>query len=408
MLRRLRPSLMLLALTLTTSATLPAQDKPSAEMAAQAPDLLVFSNGDQLTGHLVSASGGNVVFASDMAGNLTIPLAKVKELRAGSKASEFALLRKGLVVRRGTPAPEGTISIAEGKVAVRPARPASNESASAIAAEIPAAEVNYLVPREEFDKQVRGRRGFFSDWNGALTGGATLVRATTNATTLTAGLSLVRVEPTVSWLPARDRTTLNVNESYGRNTSPGAIPQTTPRTPDITTLASIFHADSERDQYFSPRFYALGDVAFDHNYAQGLSLQQIYGAGIGWTAVKDPKQQLDLKVDLHYETQRYLGGLINNVATTAAPSTRLAGSTIFESYLRTLPRKMVFTQSLNVIPSYNVASAYSANFNAGLAMPVFKRLSATISATDNFLNDPAPGYKKNSFQFVTGVTYTLR
>jgi hypothetical protein len=26
---------------------------------------------------------------------------------------------------------------------------------------------------------------------------------------------------------------------------------------------------------------------------------------------------------------------------------------------------------------------------------------------DNFLNDPAEFYKKNSFQFITGVTYVL-
>ena len=377
------------------------QDKP-------APDVLMFANGDQLTGHLVSAAGGNVVFDSDMAGTLTIPFAKVKELRAGSKANEFALLKKGLEVKRGTPAPEGKIEIADGKVQVTPVAPPTNADASSVAQTIPVAEVNVVVPRAEFDKQVNGHRNFFSDWNGVVTGGATLVRSTTNATTLTAGISLVRSEPTVSWMAARDRTTLNVMESYGKNTSPGAIPQTTPPTPDVTTLASIFHADSERDQYFSPRFYALGDVAFDHNYAQGLSLQQIYGAGIGWTAVKDAKQELDVKADFHYETQRYLSGLINGVATAAAPSTHLAGSTIFEGYRRTLPRKMVFTESVNAIPSFNVVADYSANVNVGLAMPVFKRLSATITTTDYFLNDPAPGYKKNSFQFVTGVTYTLR
>jgi hypothetical protein len=30
-----------------------------------------------------------------------------------------------------------------------------------------------------------------------------------------------------------------------------------------------------------------------------------------------------------------------------------------------------------------------------------------FSTTDNFLNDPAPAFKKNSYQFVTGVTYSL-
>jgi len=30
---------------------------------------------------------------------------------------------------------------------------------------------------------------------------------------------------------------------------------------------------------------------FDHNYGQDLNLQQIYGGGLGWTALKTPKQE---------------------------------------------------------------------------------------------------------------------
>ena len=43
-----------------------------------------------------------------------------------------------------------------------------------------------------------------------------------------------------------------------------------------------------------------------------------------------------------------------------------------------------------------------------LTMPLFKLLSANISATDNYLNNPAVGYKTNTVQFVTGLTYTLK
>jgi len=41
-------------------------------------------------------------------------------------------------------------------------------------------------------------------------------------------------------------------------------------------------------------------------------------------------------------------------------------------------------------------------------MPVFKRLGLTVTSTDNFLNDPSTGYKKNSFQFVTAASYSLK
>jgi len=380
-----------------------------AKPAPPTPDVLVFTNGDQLTGKLQGAAGGNVNFASDMAGNLSIAFDKIKEIRSGSNAAQFALLKKGAPVSKKTPAPEGTVTFAGGNFLIHPdPPPPSNTDSAETAANVPAKEVDYLVDRAEFDRQVAHKQGFRAGWNGNVSGGATIVRSTTTGTTLTAALALIRALPTVAWLPARNRTTLNVTETYGKNTSPGAIPQTTPPTPSVTTLASIFHTDAERDQYFTARFYALGDLSFDHNYAQGLQFQQVYGGGIGWTPIKTGKQQLDVKADLHYEKQQFITQPVNGAVAATVPSANIIGSTIFEGYHRNLPRKIIFTETANILPAFNNATDYSANLLASLSIPVFKRLSASITATDNFLNDPSPGYNKNSFQFVTGVTYALR
>ncbi len=61
-----------------------------------------------------------------------------------------------------------------------------------------------------------------------------------------------------------------------------------------------------------------------------------------------------------------------------------------------------------MLPAFNDSSAYSANATAGLVLPVYHRLAVNFNTSDNFLNNPAPGFKKNSYQFVTGVTYTLK
>ncbi len=365
--------------------------------AKPAPDVIIFQNGDRLTGKLERAAGGNVIFASDMAGELTISFDKIKELNAGE---QFALVRKGAPLKPHTVEPEGTVAVAEGKV--RLTQPDHKEVVEA------PANVGYLVPKADFDKQMTQKAGFRDGWNGSLMGGATLVRSTTSATTLTAGLSLVRAIPTVDWIAPRNRTTVNVNESYGKNTSPGAIPQTVPPTPSVTTLSSIFHADAERDEYFSPRVYALGDTAFDHNYAQGLQLQQLYGGGVGWTAIKNAKQELDLKADVHYETQKYITAPVNGAVVATTPTTNIFGSTLFEAYRRNLPRKVVFTETANILPAFTNSHDYSGNLTAMLSLPVFKRLSATLTGIDNYLNDPALGYRKNSIQFITGVSYALK
>ena len=370
---------------LTCAGTLVAQaPKPT-------PDVLVFTNGDQLTGKLERAVGDSAVFKSDMAGELTVPFSKIKSLKTGG---EFIAIGKGPL--KTAAKVTGTVDVADSKIVVTPPSAAPKTLAPS--------DIAFLVDDTTYQKELARQPGFFRAWNGTITGGATIVRSTQNATTLTAGIALVRSIPTVAYLPARNRTTLDITESYGKQTSP-ILPPTSPPTPATVVLTSIFHADAERDEYFSPRLYALADTSFDHNYSQGLSLQQVYGGGIGWTPLKSGKQQLDVKADVHYEEQRFLSA---TPGAAPSPSINLFGSTLAETYKRNLPRKIVFTETGNYLPAWTDSTAYSASVTAALSLPVFKRLSATVSTTDNYLNDPALYYKKNSYQFVTGVTYSLR
>jgi hypothetical protein len=378
--------------SLVFSAPLTAQAQ--AKLAAPKPpsDVVVFTNGDQLTGSVERGAGNSIVFKSDMAGEITIPLDKVKELHSNSS---FAVLRKDHPIKSVAGARSitpGQIAYGDGKLTV--AHPPAEPEV------VPEAQIANIIDQATFAKETSGQSGFRDGWNGSINGGATVVRATDYGETYTAGIALVRAMPTVSFLPPSNRTTFNLQETYGKLTSP-VIPQTTPPTPADVTLTSIFHADAERDEYFSPRFFALAQTAFDHNYSQGLDLQQVFGVGIGWTAIKNDKQELDLKGTIQYEEQNYL-------ASSGTPDQNLIGSTISEAYHRNLPHKLVFTESLSALPAWNQTQDYSANGSVSLAMPLFKRLSLTITTSDTFLNDPAIGYNKNSYQFVTAASYTLK
>jgi hypothetical protein len=352
------------------------------------PDVIVFTNGDQLSGTLERGVGNSIVFKSDMAGEITVSLDKVKELHS---SGSFAVLRKDIPVSRKTVTP-GTVIYGDGKLTV--AEPTGMPEI------VPANQIGYIIDQSTYDKELEKKAGPWYGWNGNVNGGATVVRSTDYGETYTAGISLVRAIPAVPFLPARNRTTFHLQETYGKLTSP-VIPQTVPPSAPDVTETSIFHTDAERDEYFSPAFYALAQTSFDHNYAQGLDLQQIYGGGIGWTTLKNAKQELDVKASMQYEKQAYL-------ASSGTPNQNLIGSTLSENFHRNLPRKLVFTESLSVLPAWNELNDYSANGSVALAMPVFKRLSLTVTTTDTFLNDPAAGYNKNCFQFVTAASYSLK
>jgi hypothetical protein len=377
------------AMSFAQTATKPESKAP--------PDVLEFTNGDKLTGKLERATGGNVVFKSDMAGELTIPFSKVKSLTSGSEFVALKAVKDGRIKPEGS----GVVAFAGSNVILKPNTGEEHTLATK--------DLSYLVDVPTYAKAVDHRAGFRQGWTGTATAGFTLVRSTQTSTTFTGALNFVRTIPEVTYLPNRNRTTINVTESYGTSSTP-IIPQTNPPSPPDVVQTSIFHADSERDEYYSPRLFALADLSFDHNFAQGLQLQQVYGIGTGWTPIQNAKEQLDLRADIHYEKQQFLPTGVGVVGSNGEVQDNLdlVGSTFQENYRRNLPRKFVLTEWANILPAWNDREAYSANAYLAVTMPIFKRLSATLSGTDNYLNDPSPGYRSNSVQFVTGVTYTIK
>lgn len=353
--------------------------------AAPAPDVIVFTNGDQLTGSVLRGVGDSIVFKSDMAGEVTIPLAKIKELRS---KSNFAVLRKGAPITR-KPIQTGTIAVGEKSVTLA--------TPSGAPQTVQDSDLAFIIDSATYNKEVTGHHSFEDGWNGSITAGATIVRSTQDGSSFTAGVNTIRAIPTVPWLPRRDRTIFNLVETYGKLTQP-VIPQTVPPSPNTVAKTSIFHSDIEQDKYLSSRFFILAIASFDHNYSQGLNLQQIYGGGIGWTVVQTPKQEFDLTANIHYERQAF---------QTASNNENLIGASVGEAYLYNFPHSIVFTESGSFLPAFNNSNAWSANFAAGLALPVYHRFSFNFGTTDSYLHNPSAGYKNNSFQLVTGVTYSF-
>jgi hypothetical protein len=355
-----------------------AEPKP-----APTADVLVLANGDQLTGKLLREADGTVTFHSDMAGDLSFTWDKIKSIRTTQK---FAVIEQGQHISRKTP----DSNVAQGTIAIQ------GDTIQVAGKEIPEKNAQYVVDQDSYIKQVRGNHGWGYGWGGSLTAGAADVQATQNSRTFTGAGTFVRTIPGVSWMDPRNRTTADFTAAYGSLSQPGAA----------TTKTNIVHADAEHDWFLSPRLYALVDTSFDHNYSQGLNLQQIYGGGLGFVLIKTPRQELDLKGDIHYERQNF-GFTPGIVPPTATPNKNLIGADIGDTYMAKLAHGLVFNQGLVVTPAFNMPKAYSALATAGLTFPVYKRLGFNLSALDDFLNDPAFGSKKNSFQFSAGLTYTL-
>ena len=370
---------------------LAAAQQPAAQNAA--PDVLVLSNGDTLHGKLVSEAGGTVTFHTDPLGDVSVTWDKIKELHTAQK---FAVIKPDEELRHRRDVknlPLGTVAMTDQNVQLQPAN-------AAAAATVPVKDAAYIVDEASLNKQAH-EPGFFVGWNGSATAGATIVEATQKQYNFAWGLSLVRAMPTAPWLDPTNRTLVDFLGSFGKTIQPSYFAGGV-FVPDVVTKTSILHADAERDEYFSPRWYVLGLTAFDHNYSQNLDLQQIYGGGIGWTAIKTPKQELDLKATIQYEKQQFMG-------TAPGSNLNLVGSTFAANYLLHM-KFATFTQQLAYIPAWNNMSAYSVGETNLLTFPTYKNLGFSIGTIDTYLNDPPvalPPTQRNSFQFTLGLTYAL-
>ncbi|MGA7856848.1 MAG: DUF481 domain-containing protein, partial [Terracidiphilus sp.] len=393
LLRRFLPlSIHLLAFCAFLGATMlcAAQTKPDP-----APDVLVLSNGDTLHGKFVNVIQGKVTFHCDPLGDVSLSWDKIKELHTSEKSAVLSGQVEQRSKNSAAQIPTGNLDVANQAVTV-------HEEGAAAVAPIPVKDAQFIMDEATLNKDMFHHPGLLAGWNGAATAGATLVTATQNQYTFSGGIGLARVVPTVSWLNPRDRTSLGFTGSFGKITQPAYFSAGT-LVPEVTTKSAIYHADAERDEYFSPRFFALAQTAFDHNYGQDLDLQQIYGGGIGWTVLKRPKQEADLKATMQYEKQQFISG-------TSSGNQNLIGSTFSANYVLHL-KLFTYLQGVAFIPAYNNERAYSTNETNTFAFPAYKNLSFSLGTLDSYLNDPPasePPTKRNSFQFTMGLTYAIK
>jgi hypothetical protein len=117
--------------------------------------------------------------------------------------------------------------------------------------------------------------------------------------------------------------------------------------------------------------FGLVSGSADHNFGNGLELQQAYGAGIGWAILRSPQNDLAVRASLQYEQQQFYNGITSGLGKP--------------------------TENLVSAPTFNVVRAYSGVVGAGFVFPVYKNLNFSVTTTDNYLGDPPEGFCATPF-----------
>jgi hypothetical protein len=360
-------------------------------------DKITLGNGDTLTGKIEKVTYGNVSFHSDELGDLTIALTKIKAMQtatafaAGSATQR--LTRKSLAEQL----PVGKITLENDTLRVMLPQGEVRE--------FPVKDLRFMLDESAYQRELHNQSDLWYGWYGTATLGATVVKSTNSAQTYTGVVALVRAIPTIAGLPAGSKTILNLSGTYGLAKDPEIVSGRDVYQTASVTKTDILHGDLEYDKFFTPVVFGLVNASADHNFGNGLELQQAYGAGIGWAILRSPQNDLAVRADLQYEQQQFYNGITSGLGT---PTENLVGSSIGEMWSRTFPHSIKFNENVTLIPTFNVVKAYSGVATAGFVFPVYKNLNFSVTTTDNYLGDPPEGFLRNTFQFTTGVTYTLK
>jgi len=334
-------------------------------------DTLIFANGDQLSGTLVRADAAACVFKSDMAGLVTVPWSNIRELRT---TDAYVVVGKDASVQRGQLLVDGATVEITSDGAPQPTF-------------IAPADTRMIVDPKTYAEAVTAHPHVWQSWRGQVSGGFSQISATQASTSFTSRIELQRPVPSLAWLPQQSDTLFHYESTYGRLSQP--------HLPTVRT--SIYSLGVEQDQDVSGRLFLFGNAQLDHNFSQGLQLQQAYGGGVGWKLIQTAPTQLALRADLHWTHQRFL---------SLANERFLASS--FTETLRQNYGRVVWTQNVSLTPSYTKGLAYQMAGMSSWAVPVYRSLSLNFTVMDNYLNNPQPGFLKNSLQISTGVQFNVQ
>jgi hypothetical protein len=368
-----------------------------AQTAKAGVDTITLINGDQLTGKLGKVVYGTVSFHNDVLGDLSIPLTKIKAMHTAEAfaagAKDQYLTKKNVAMK----IPVGGIALEDDTLKIMLPK---GEVQS-----FPAKDIGFLLEEQAFQRELHNESDFLYGWYGTATLGATVVKATNSAQTYTGTVALVRAIPTIAGLPAGSKTILNLSGTYGLAKDPLIVSGDDVFQTASVTKTDILHGDLEYDKFFTPMIFGLLNGSADHNFGNGLELQQSYGAGIGWAILRSPQNDLAVRAILQYEQQQFYNGITSGLGT---PTVNLVSASIGETWSRTFPHNVKFNEYVTLNPTFNVVRAYSAVAGTSLLFPVYKNLNFSVSGTDNYLGDPPEGFQRNTFQFTSGISYTLK
>ena len=329
-------------------------------------DQVILDNGDRVTGKVTKKDGDSVTVASDLMGAITVKWAHVKSIMTDAPVT---------VVLPGGKSVEGKIETSGNEVQV-----------AGQTAPLPSvAAVRNAAEQAKYERMLHPP--IYDLWAGYYNFGIADASGNSESLSITNSLNAVRAT-------SNDKISIYLNELYSRGqvgTTIGATAQSWlggwkyERNVSKRAFLSVF------DDYVNDRF-------------QSLRFRGVFGGGAGFHVINSDKNKLDVLAGIALNHESYSVPL----APPSPAMTRNTGEFYWgDTWNLKINANSIFTQSFQMFNNLSDTGQYRVNFNLGTVTKIGKWLSWQITASDNYITDPAPGRKTNDLLISSGFRVTF-
>jgi putative salt-induced outer membrane protein len=342
-------------------------------------DQITLKNGDHLSGTVVKSDGKTLVLHTDYAGDVTVQFDAITQITSEKELHVSTSDKKTLV---------GPVHESDGKLEV------ATKTGGTV--EVPSGNVVLIrndAEQAAYDKSLHP--GLLHGWNGGINVGFSLARGNSQTTNL--ALSINAVHPTLN-----DKTTIYLTSIDTNNQL--ATP---------STVANLVTGGIRYDHNLNPRIFGFVAADFMSNALQELDLRGVYGAGLGYHAIKSDNTTLDFLAGLNYTHETYSNG--PEVTPVTVPPTfssygvtnKFAALTLGEELMHKLGKNTVVTEKLYLFPDLSDTSEYRGTFDFGTVTKISKWLGWQNQFSDIYVSNPPEGAKKNDLILTTGLNFSF-
>ncbi|HEV2348950.1 MAG TPA: DUF481 domain-containing protein [Terriglobia bacterium] len=335
-------------------------------------EVIQFKNGDQLTGQWEQVLNGGLKFKSELVGEVTIPIQKLKSFSAPKPA--VVILKDNQALR--------------GKLSLLPSGEWQLAAEHGVRV-LPEDAVEAIFPQEVYDpKSLEQTVAPWRNWRGTGTFGFGAVRGQLQSTTWNLGLNAVHKSPDLPGLTERWRTNFFLSSLFSNTQSAS----------NQRISANSLTSGLRQDLLFTASDFVFALAQLDHIETQNLNLRQTYGAGFGRDIKRGSHTQFSLLGGSTLVTEQFYDG---------ARRQNMEGL-VGEKIGLGLAGRVQLQHFLNFYPNLTSSGQFRFETITTVSTHLFSHFSFNTSIADRYLSQPPqPTIQSNEVTFTTGLGYSF-